>query len=270
MNEVVEKDKMGERRFAIREVSDLTGVKPVTLRAWQRRYNLIKPERTDKGHRMYRQQDIDQIIEIQSWLSKGISISKVAKLIKQGANPNESDLQGTSQLDDVDTLLEALSILHRGKAESVINSVLKEYPLDVVEAQFIEPVFQALLHVKRGLASMQRGLFQSLMLSKLNSIIESENKVANSSKLLLVSFDPLGSLAVRLWGLRLLDSGANITLIEAVEDCSGLTSIDLGRYDTVAVHSEKMLTQMQTLSIEQLEVEQSVQVVWSPLLEKLR
>ncbi|HAS6149831.1 TPA: MerR family transcriptional regulator, partial [Vibrio vulnificus] len=29
-----------EKWYAIREVSELTGVKPVTLRAWQRRYNL--------------------------------------------------------------------------------------------------------------------------------------------------------------------------------------------------------------------------------------
>ena len=42
-----------EKLYAIRDVSDLTGVKPVTLRAWQRRYNLIQPQRTEKGHRLY-------------------------------------------------------------------------------------------------------------------------------------------------------------------------------------------------------------------------
>ena len=47
--------------YAIREVAELTGVKPVTLRAWQRRYNLIKPQRTDKGHRLYSEQDINEI-----------------------------------------------------------------------------------------------------------------------------------------------------------------------------------------------------------------
>lgn len=268
--DVVEKEQTDEKRFAIREVSDLTGVKPVTLRAWQRRYNLIKPERTDKGHRLYRQQDIDQINEIQSWLAKGISISKVAKLLKQGSTPSESDLQGANQLDDVEPLLNALSTLHRGKAESVINAVMKEYPLEVVQSQFIDPALNALTQVKRGLASMQKGLFQSLMLTKLNSIIESENKAANKGKVLIVSFDPLGSLAVRLWGLSLLDGGANITLIEGVDDCSGLSSLDLSRYDKVAVHSEKMLTQVQTLAIEQLELDTSLRVLWSPLLEKLR
>ncbi|MCB1806061.1 MAG: MerR family DNA-binding transcriptional regulator, partial [Candidatus Competibacteraceae bacterium] len=35
----------------IRTVASLTGVNPVTLRAWERRYNLLRPTRTAKGHR---------------------------------------------------------------------------------------------------------------------------------------------------------------------------------------------------------------------------
>ena len=38
-----------EELFPIREVSRLTGVNPVTLRAWERRYGLIQPTRTDSA-----------------------------------------------------------------------------------------------------------------------------------------------------------------------------------------------------------------------------
>ena len=47
--------------YAIRSyyaVSSLTGVNSVTLRAWERRYNLIRPQRTAKGHRLYTQRDV--------------------------------------------------------------------------------------------------------------------------------------------------------------------------------------------------------------------
>lgn len=37
-----------EELFPIREVARLTGVNPVTLRAWERRYGLIQPMRTDR------------------------------------------------------------------------------------------------------------------------------------------------------------------------------------------------------------------------------
>lgn len=44
----------------IREVARLTGVNPVTLRAWERRYGLIQPTRTESGHRLYALSDIER------------------------------------------------------------------------------------------------------------------------------------------------------------------------------------------------------------------
>ena len=48
-------------QIPIRAVASLTGVNAVTLRAWERRYGLIRPLRTPSGHRMYTHQHIDQI-----------------------------------------------------------------------------------------------------------------------------------------------------------------------------------------------------------------
>jgi DNA-binding transcriptional MerR regulator len=57
-----------EELFPIREVSRLTGVNPVTLRAWERRYGLIQPTRTESGHRLYSQANIEAIRSILAWL----------------------------------------------------------------------------------------------------------------------------------------------------------------------------------------------------------
>lgn len=38
-----------EGLYPIREVARLTGINPVTLRAWERRYGLIEPKRTEVG-----------------------------------------------------------------------------------------------------------------------------------------------------------------------------------------------------------------------------
>ncbi|MCX2890693.1 MULTISPECIES: MerR family transcriptional regulator [Pseudomonas] len=67
--------------FPIREVSRLTGVNAVTLRAWERRYGLIQPIRTDSGHRLYSQADIDDIRSILGWLERGVSVSKVGSIL---------------------------------------------------------------------------------------------------------------------------------------------------------------------------------------------
>ncbi|MEC8483393.1 MAG: MerR family transcriptional regulator, partial [Pseudomonadota bacterium] len=50
--------------FPIRILSEQTGVNSVTLRAWERRYGLLKPFRTEKGHRLYQPQDVDRVKKI--------------------------------------------------------------------------------------------------------------------------------------------------------------------------------------------------------------
>lgn len=70
-----------EATFNIGDVSQKTGVATVTLRAWERRYGLIKPKRMPKGHRFYTQANIDEIHKIIAWLDRGVAISKVAALL---------------------------------------------------------------------------------------------------------------------------------------------------------------------------------------------
>lgn len=70
--------------FPIREVSRLTGINAVTLRAWERRYGLIQPTRTDSGHRLYTQQDIEDIRRIRGWLERGVAVSKVGSILARG------------------------------------------------------------------------------------------------------------------------------------------------------------------------------------------
>jgi MerR family transcriptional regulator, light-induced transcriptional regulator len=66
--------------FNLKVVIQETGIKPHTLRAWERRYGLPQPERTPGGHRLYSQRDID----IVKWLihrqEEGLTISRAVEL----------------------------------------------------------------------------------------------------------------------------------------------------------------------------------------------
>ena len=68
--------------YPIREVARLTGVNPITLRAWERRYNLIEPVRTESGHRLYTQEHIDFLHETLRLMEEGIPISRIQVLTK--------------------------------------------------------------------------------------------------------------------------------------------------------------------------------------------
>jgi len=55
------KSDSSEKLYTIGTVSRLTGVGSITLRAWERRYELIHPVRKDSGHRLFTRKNIDQI-----------------------------------------------------------------------------------------------------------------------------------------------------------------------------------------------------------------
>ena len=69
----------------IRTVSSLTGVNSVTLRAWERRYDLVKPIRTPKGHRLYTMAHVDLINQVVALLDNGMSIGQVRQVLGEDA-----------------------------------------------------------------------------------------------------------------------------------------------------------------------------------------
>ncbi|MEJ2513980.1 MAG: MerR family transcriptional regulator [Gammaproteobacteria bacterium] len=72
--------------FPIRVVSRLTGINPVTIRAWERRYGLVCPQRTPGGHRLYSRADLDRLRSASRLISQGVPISQAARLLNDGAD----------------------------------------------------------------------------------------------------------------------------------------------------------------------------------------
>jgi len=67
----------------IRAVAQITGVNPITLRAWERRYGLIRPTRTPAGHRLYSQGDVERIQRIQKLAEQGIGFAQIATIFER-------------------------------------------------------------------------------------------------------------------------------------------------------------------------------------------
>ena len=75
------KKALDEGWLPIREVARQTGVNAVTLRAWERRYGLIVPQRTPKGHRLFSAEHVQRILTILTWLNRGVAVSQVKQLL---------------------------------------------------------------------------------------------------------------------------------------------------------------------------------------------
>jgi len=62
--------------FRIGEVGKLTRTKPYVLRFWETEFPTLKPTKSKSGHRLYRRQDVELVLEIKRLLYKqGFTIS---------------------------------------------------------------------------------------------------------------------------------------------------------------------------------------------------
>ena len=132
----------------IRTVSSLTGVNSVTLRAWERRYDLIKPLRTPKGHRLYSMADVALIQQVVSLLDHGMSISQArqaletspaGELIRIDAESGEAQHFDPWQHYQ-SRLLQAISGFDDRVLGEVYDEVLSLYPVDIVTTRLIMPL----------------------------------------------------------------------------------------------------------------------------------
>ncbi|PYB76806.1 MULTISPECIES: MerR family transcriptional regulator [Pseudomonas] len=126
----------------IGEVARLTGVNPVTLRAWERRYGLIKPQRTPKGHRLYPQDQVQRVQAALRWLERGAAISQVRELLDNTENTPPT-LQGEWG-ERIEQLIMAIARLAQRPLDQQLNQVMALYPAVTVCERLLLPLLEAL------------------------------------------------------------------------------------------------------------------------------
>lgn len=121
--------------YSIGEFARLSGITATTLRAWQRRYGLLKPQRTEGGHRQYSDEDVQQALKILDWVKKGVPIGQVKPLLERPVPRRTNNWQ---------TLLETmLQRLQDGKIESLRQMIYdagREYPRPELVANVLRPL----------------------------------------------------------------------------------------------------------------------------------
>lgn len=78
MSEVLK--KVEKDSFRIGAVASMTGIPTVTIRMWERRYGAVAPKRSDKGIRLYSQNDVQRLRMIRACIANGDAVSQVATL----------------------------------------------------------------------------------------------------------------------------------------------------------------------------------------------
>jgi len=66
--------------YSIKQLSVLTGIKPHTIRVWEKRYEMFSPDRTDTNIRRYSEDDLRLALNIKMLLSVGYRISRISRM----------------------------------------------------------------------------------------------------------------------------------------------------------------------------------------------
>lgn len=128
-------------RYPIRTVATMTGVKPVTLRAWETRYGLLDPIRTESGHRLYTDRDIETVQKALALRARGIPIRQVPALLQEEApKASGNNLWRNYQ----DQMLTAISNFEEQELDRIYQEVLGLHAISIVISELIEPVLHTL------------------------------------------------------------------------------------------------------------------------------
>ncbi len=134
--------------YPLRTFADLTGVNPVTLRAWERRYGLLKPARTAKGHRLYSVDDVKLVHRILELLDQGVPVSQVRAILEGPLTTTAHEARAAVSEDPWPLyrteVLAALRRLDETALDSRYNEMLALYPYEMVVLRLILPLLDSL------------------------------------------------------------------------------------------------------------------------------
>lgn len=215
-----------EKLYTIGTVSQLTGVGAITLRAWERRYELIHPVRKDSGHRLYTRKNIEQINRITSLTDQGMRISQITPEMLEG-EPAADALEDTAAdlwKTYVKNMVEAIVAFDEERLEEIYNEALSLYPIEMVTRLLLRPLLVELgLRWEAGPGGVaEEHFFAFYLRNKLGARFHHRPRKNGGPRLLLACLPGeyheiallLFALAANEQGFRLLTLGADTPLQE--------------------------------------------------------
>jgi DNA-binding transcriptional MerR regulator len=223
--------------FNLKAVVRETGLKPDTIRAWERRYGVPKPRRTSGGHRLYSQRDIDLLKWMSARQHEGMSISRIVDMWKALEGEGKDPLQVTSHsmmvqnvpIGEIGELakarqewVQACLSFDAPRADQMLAQAFALFPLESV---VLEVLLRGLAEIGEGwyrgdVAVQQEHFASSLATRRLQTMIAA-GPASTRPERVVVAGPPeeqhtISLLAISLFlrrqGWEVVDLGANVPL----------------------------------------------------------
>lgn len=236
----------GKGMYTIKKVSELVDIPSVTIRAWEKRYQIINPHRSDGGHRLYSDKDIQSL----QWLKKqtnenGLKISEAARMLQQmgpSALSQESD-QAPALVQNEDRVSNDLYMyfvnLNSVKANETLDLAFSLYSYNYVFHRILAPLLYRIgQEWEKGQITVAQEHFASEIITQRFHQIFRILPI-NPALPKVLAFCPEGELhqlGLMLFSLFLREKGMEVIYLGANTPYSGLNElIDLKEISVVAI-----------------------------------
>lgn len=128
-------------KYSIKELEKLSGIKAHTIRIWEKRHNIIEPQRTSTNIRFYTDVDLKRIINVSLLNSHGFKISKIADMSAEDVirKVQEISEQKNDALIPIDQLLIAMVDLNEEQFERIVSQYTQKFGLDRAITEVVYP-----------------------------------------------------------------------------------------------------------------------------------
>jgi MerR family transcriptional regulator, light-induced transcriptional regulator len=143
--------------YTIKTVVHVTGITPATLRAWERRYGVLAPGRSEGGYRLYSERDIATLVWLKDQVDAGVAISRAVALLEMhhqagdepelrvkldlaAGQPVVAASEGVRNARTIaDDLINALMAFQEAEADVLLGEAFSLHPVELVLEQIITP-----------------------------------------------------------------------------------------------------------------------------------
>ncbi len=140
-------------RHPIRVVARRTGLNPAVLRAWEKRYGVVAPSRTDGGQRLYSDDDVLRLSLLHRAVEEGRAISQVASLTteelkglvredeaERGGSAGPEPIDGPSATRVLERAQRAVERMEPGELEKILTRGAMAFPVSTIIDDIVVPI----------------------------------------------------------------------------------------------------------------------------------
>jgi MerR family transcriptional regulator, light-induced transcriptional regulator len=206
----------------IGELSRRVGVSPDLLRAWERRYGLLRPERSPGRFRLYSDEDVSRIQRMQGNLARGVSAAEAARLAietpadavpEERASPADGGLVRASLVE----LRRAFDAFDEAGVHAVLDRLLATLGLDTVLRDVVLPALRELGErwARNEITVAQEHFSSNLVRGRLLALGRGWGQGGGQHALLAGPPGEAHDLGLIVFGLALRSRGWRITFLGA-------------------------------------------------------